>query len=669
MRVVILKGAGVIAPHVIDGFTKGFRQSGHEVLAIDISKANIDINGVIAFKPDFVLAYGYNGFCKTSGGFAFRLLQTPLISLHYDCPYFGRDREIATEILNHPDFYYEFVWDDTFLQMLRSEGFVNSAPILLATDEEAFRPTGIEPAAVDPSVCFVGGLNLRKEKPTVGVPIIDSFIDLVIDTKVGRLDVPVLEICQQLFATAEYAPVQQFFKSEPEQFWKQVYYKIHGWGSTVTRKFILDSIDGVPLHVYGHTGDWERHNAVFHDKVPYGTELSAVYQQYALNLNITSLQLEKSINNRPFDAYASKAFMLNDFREDLITAYPAHWEQISFKSLEQFAEKGEYFLTHERERRELVNELYDHTLKHHTYRERANQIVAKLGEVDFFARPSAKPSAAGQELKLQPADSDGRKITVCPLCGSKSFTPMFSRQGHGGYQSNFEKCTDCCLVLLNPCPTEGYLSRFYNDVYFSAEHRKSMGWSPQIDVVKPENFYRYQKRMDFVEKYVPEELSYPRGRLLDVGCSTGGFLVEASLRYWEVTGIEISEKAANVGREKYGLKVVTGVLGDTSFDSGCFDVVSAWDVIEHVASPEGFMANVQRVLKPGGLFILNTPNVNSADAMHAGVNWRHLDAPLHPVLYDYMTIRFLLKKYGFDCLEVSTGDEYPGQMKVAARKL
>jgi spore maturation protein CgeB len=662
MRVVVLKGAGVIAPHVMTGFTKGFRQANHEVLAVDVSKGNLDIQGVIDFKPDFVVAYGYNGFCKTPQGYAFRQLQIPLVSLHYDCPYFGRDQEIAVEIRNHAELYYEFVWDDTFLEFLKSEGVANASHLLLATDEESFRPAEL-PATV-PAVCFVGGLDLATAKPRTGVAIVDSFMDEVIDTKVSRLELPVMDICRQLFATAEYAPVHQFFKTEPLQFWQEVYYKIHGWGSTVARKFILDSIDGIDLHVYGHTGEWERPNAVFHEKVAYGAELSRVYQQHAINLNITSLQLEKSINNRPFDAYASKALMLNDYREDLIRAYPEHWERISFKDLGEFAEKGEYLLTHEREKTELVEELYQHTLKHHTYKQRAGEIVARLEQVGFLAPATAKRAAAAKS-----AESDGSLITVCPLCGGKSFTPMFSREGHAGYRSNFEKCADCCLVMLNPCPTESYLTRFYNEIYYSPEHRKSMGWSSELNLVHPETFFRMQKRMDFVEKFVPNELKYPRGRLLDIGCSTGNFLLEAQLRYWEACGIEISEQAAQVGRENYGLKILTGVLADDSFDSESFDVVCAWDVIEHVADPAPFMANVHRVLKRGGLLIMNTPNVNSADALHAGVNWRHLDAPLHPLLYDYMTIRILLKKHNFDCLEVSTGDEYPGQMKAAARKL
>jgi 2-polyprenyl-3-methyl-5-hydroxy-6-metoxy-1,4-benzoquinol methylase len=196
-----------------------------------------------------------------------------------------------------------------------------------------------------------------------------------------------------------------------------------------------------------------------------------------------------------------------------------------------------------------------------------------------------------------------------------------------------------------------------------------MGWNSNLNSLDQNLFLLYQRRMDFVEKYVPEALNFPLGKLLDIGCSTGAFLWEASLRYWEVSGIEISDAAAAVARGKFHLPVMTGTLLDSSYDNETFDVVTAWDVIEHIAQPAPFMTTVRKILKPGGLFLLNTPNINSADATCAGKQWRHLDAPLHPILYDFISIRFLLKKFGFECLEVSTGDEYRGQMKVAARKV
>jgi 2-polyprenyl-3-methyl-5-hydroxy-6-metoxy-1,4-benzoquinol methylase len=210
---------------------------------------------------------------------------------------------------------------------------------------------------------------------------------------------------------------------------------------------------------------------------------------------------------------------------------------------------------------------------------------------------------------------------------------------------------------------------FYNDIYYSADHRKKMGWAADLTQLSPQQLAMYQARMDFVENFTGQELRYPRGKLLDIGCSTGYFLLEAKLRYWEVQGIEISDKAASVAREHLRLPVKTGVLTEKEFEAESFDVVTAWDVLEHISDPNPLMEQVYRVLKRGGLFILNTPNVSSSAAYFTGKDWRHLDPPLHTVLYDFMSIRILLKKHNFAIVKICSGEEYLGQMKVAAKKI
>ncbi|ABB30699.1 Methyltransferase type 11 [Geobacter metallireducens RCH3] len=671
MKIAIFRTSGVIAPFVIDGYITGFREAGHEVWGIDLTTEGLDFTKLRSFQPDFVLAYGYNGFCKSPNGYALRELGIPLVSLHYDCPYLARNDGLSDEINNFPEYYYEFVWDDSFLELLRNDGTENCDHILLATDPTWFHPIALDSPCIESSVCFVGGVSAHVEQNCVGIELVDKFIDEVIYSKLHNMEVPTFEICKQFFSTPEYRAVHQVYTTEPASFWQMIYYKIHGKGSTVMRKYILDSIEGVDLHIYGGGNGWDKPNAIFHEKVPYGTELSKAFQQYALNLNISSLQLEKAINNRPFDAYASKAFMLNDYRDDMIRAFPAHWEEITFRNLDEFAEKGEYFLTHAQERRELVADLYDHTLRHHTYRHRADQIVEKLAAINFLNRPQQPKTQTSRSILAIDEDNYAdycKDLNTCPVCGGTEFNLKFSFLGHEDYKSTFDQCMDCQAVFLNPCPTDEYLTKFYNEIYYSPQHRQKMGWDPNLDTPNPNSFFLHQRRMDFVEKYVPEELKFPRGKLLDIGCSTGAFLWEASLRYWDVCGIEISDKAAEVAREKYGLAVTTGTLLESSFDDETFDVVTAWDVLEHIANPAPFLTILRRILKQGGLILLNTPNINSADAAYAGEQWRHLDAPLHPVLYDFISIRILLKKYGFQCLEVSSGDEYHGQMKIAARK-
>lgn len=271
--------------------------------------------------------------------------------------------------------------------------------------------------------------------------------------------------------------------------------------------------------------------------------------------------------------------------------------------------------------------------------------------------------------KVSAEDSISRGIKHCPVCDGENFVKMFQVNGHQDFDSNFFKCRDCMAVFLNPCPTDMFLEDFYNHRYYSDEHRKKMGWETDLTKISSEILLQMEKRMNFVESFINEELKYPRGNILDVGCSTGFFLLEAKLRHWNAQGIEISDRAATIAREHLQLPVKTGVLTENDFENESFDVVTAWDVIEHISEPKNFLVNIYRLLKKGGILVFNTPNINSSAAGLSGKAWRHLDPPLHLVLFDFLSIRILLKRYNFKCLEVSSGNEYLGQMQVVAQKI
>ena len=103
----------------------------------------------------------------------------------------------------------------------------------------------------------------------------------------------------------------------------------------------------------------------------------------------------------------------------------------------------------------------------------------------------------------------------------------------------------------------------------------------------------------------------PEGRLLDVGCATGAFMQVAKSRGWSAAGIDISPAAAKAAREVTGDEVHTGTLESCRFHSGSFDGVTAWEVLEHVSRPRAFVAEVFRILRPGGVVALSTPNWRS----------------------------------------------------------
>ena len=132
-------------------------------------------------------------------------------------------------------------------------------------------------------------------------------------------------------------------------------------------------------------------------------------------------------------------------------------------------------------------------------------------------------------------------------------------------------------------------------------------------------------------------LMRPRGRLLDVGCAAGFFLVEAQ-RHYEVKGVEFSEFSSHFAREHFGLDVFTGSLAQARLPSAHFDLITLWDVIEHVPDPDVVLAEAARLLRPGGRLVLTTGDIGSAYAQRRGVKWHLLAPPWHLYYFSRKTI-------------------------------
>lgn len=156
-----------------------------------------------------------------------------------------------------------------------------------------------------------------------------------------------------------------------------------------------------------------------------------------------------------------------------------------------------------------------------------------------------------------------------------------------------------------------------------------------------DTFVRY---LQYVEK-----ITNGPGRLLDVGAATGFFLSIAKERGWEVAGIELSDFAAAEGRKK-GFEIRTGTLGTTDFLAGSFDLVTMWDVIEHVTNPAKELGLVWKLLKPGGIVAINTPDAGSLLARFLGTNWHALVPPEHLYYFKVSNLSQVLSTQKFTVL-------------------
>lgn len=136
--------------------------------------------------------------------------------------------------------------------------------------------------------------------------------------------------------------------------------------------------------------------------------------------------------------------------------------------------------------------------------------------------------------------------------------------------------------------------------------------------------------------------------LLDVGCYTGVFVEIAARHGWDAWGVEPSRWAVEQAQAQ-GLHVVQGTLDTAGLPEEYFDVVTMWDVIEHVTDPSGTLRRVHRLLKPGGLMVVHTIDIESPFARLMGARWPWL-MEMHIYYFSRGTLRAMLKQCGFQVL-------------------
>lgn len=157
------------------------------------------------------------------------------------------------------------------------------------------------------------------------------------------------------------------------------------------------------------------------------------------------------------------------------------------------------------------------------------------------------------------------------------------------------RCEQCGLVYLNPQPADEEISKLYSDDYFiqwySSEDKREFSRKYFFDLFAGDPF-----------------MTDSHGNLLDVGCGMGFFLEVAREWNWNVKGVELSPYASAHCRENRNLDVHTGTLDSADYQSGYFDVITAFDVLEHLKDLHGFLSSVGRILKEDGVFIVIVPN-------------------------------------------------------------
>ncbi|MFT6246518.1 MAG: 2-polyprenyl-3-methyl-5-hydroxy-6-metoxy-1,4-benzoquinol methylase [Salibacteraceae bacterium] len=218
---------------------------------------------------------------------------------------------------------------------------------------------------------------------------------------------------------------------------------------------------------------------------------------------------------------------------------------------------------------------------------------------------------------------------TCLVCKSDKLTKMT------GYESaHLCKCGNCGFVFCQEIPSIKELEDHYD------------GYG-RNDYLSPITIKRYNELLDEFEKY------RSTNKILDVGCGIGYFLDEAKKRGWEVYGTEYTDEAVKICSDK-GFNINKGKLDPGNYDPEAFDIVTSFEVLEHINNPIEEVGNFNSILRKGGLVYLTTPNFNSLLRYRLKAEYNVIGYPEHLSYYTPKTIKLLFNSSGFKKKKIKT---------------
>lgn len=198
------------------------------------------------------------------------------------------------------------------------------------------------------------------------------------------------------------------------------------------------------------------------------------------------------------------------------------------------------------------------------------------------------------------------------------------------------KCTACGFVFMENIPTEHELTEYYKNYSYSGDY-----------YISPITMHRYNQLLDEFEKY------RVKNRILDIGCGLGYFLEVAKNRGWDVYGTEFSESAVKICESK-GINIFKGQTQNSRFPDEYFDVVTSFEVLEHLNEFTLELKETHRILSVNGLFYCTTPNFNAFARHILKDNYNVICYPEHLSYFTSSTLKKLLYRHNFKCEVIKT---------------
>lgn len=262
-----------------------------------------------------------------------------------------------------------------------------------------------------------------------------------------------------------------------------------------------------------------------------------------------------------------------------------------------------------------------------------------MGAARFHAETGrlARWDVIGQEITQYEDPTTGlirkelQQPRHCPGCDQKDALTLFVK---GGFPH--VRCQGCQLVYVAPILCDDLLDSEYGHSRYADSWIDVLLSEHQVAFDRP----KFQHGIDLLGRFTNV------GRVLDIGCATGHFLEVAKASGWDIQGVELTDRAVDLCRQK-GIPVLQKKLAEDLFPRGHFQAVTFWDVLEHIPDPRCMLGMLHSLMADDGALLILVPNVASLAARVLRERCNMFAGYAHINLFSPETLTGLLERTGF----------------------
>ena len=229
-------------------------------------------------------------------------------------------------------------------------------------------------------------------------------------------------------------------------------------------------------------------------------------------------------------------------------------------------------------------------------------------------------------------------LNNCPVCNAAETTPFLTCIDNTVSRETFNivECSSCGFKYTNPRPEESKLGDYYKSEEYVSHSNTKQGFINSV--------YQIVRKYTLLKKFQLISRQKKTGKILDIGCGTGEFLKVFKDANWKTLGVEPDPDVRKIAIENYNLdiKEETEIK---NFETGSFDVITMWHVLEHVPRLNERIEDLKRLVKLDGIIIIAVPNCDSFDAEIYKEFWGAYDVPRHLYHFSPKDINAIFKNH------------------------